>query len=564
MVECASVSPLGSSYPSGMEPRLSVLCYQGVYPAARNLRPTQHDQVLTSERTGNGCFVCGHAGAHLLPRLPPNPPEWDIFLGSTALGGLSRKMNNLFTLTAMGIDNGSWKKFNSGLSAVTLDGGRTYHRLIPAEEGEHPLRWFVYDMPTLHKQGQELQLRDSWVAAALAGLRRVNPFVNKLENLARLQTIGDNLALHLDFPSSVSPLDVAAVVSLAPVGIPGPRKYFIRLKGEREHRYLPSISPLKEPLHYPMLLPFGTRGWSPDIRTPTGGKFSEARWYRTRFFMNAAQMCKLSRLTGRSSIRPVLHMLTFVPGEWLVDAWSSVEESRLRYIYTNRHTDDDDDDAADADDVEFDQHPPDQVRAESGEFEGDVDDVYKKDIRLPQTFVHSPAWIAGNVADCLALRRKYGPITFFTILTTDPKWPEIVSELAPGQNAQDRPDVVVRVFRRRLTAFIKYHQTLFGPNRYVIQVIEFQKRSLPHAHLAIALKHVPRAPEDLDRFMSAEVPEEPGPSRDAVLKHMIHSHRPGAEYSRCGWPKKDCQYGYPKPLLMESRFTDTGQCMLTR
>jgi hypothetical protein len=175
------------------------------------------------------------------------------------------------------------------------------------------------------------------------------------------------------------------------------------------------------------------------------------------------------------------------------------------------------------------------------------------------TFVHSPAWIAGNVADCLALRRKYGSISFFTTLTCDPKWPEITSELRAGQTAHDRPDVVIRVFRRRLAAFLKQHEAIFGPDRYTIQVIEFQKRGLPHAHLAIALKHVPRDVEDLDKFLKAEVPDLPGPYRDAVLKHMIHAHRPG-QYHRCGWSAEGskCCYGYPKPIRELSQVSDDG------
>ncbi|KZW00083.1 hypothetical protein EXIGLDRAFT_568543, partial [Exidia glandulosa HHB12029] len=145
--------------------------------------------------------------------------------------------------------------------------------------------------------------------------------------------------------------------------------------------------------------------------------------------------------------------------------WSSVEESRLLYIRQNQHTYD----------------------ADEEEYVGQGDDDPVGDIRLPSSFMHSPAWTNANVADCLALRRALGNITLFITLTCNPKWPEILSELLPGQTAQDRPDVTMRAFKARLVAVRKLMQSIFGPERYHIRVIEFQKRSLPHAHLAIAL-----------------------------------------------------------------------------
>jgi hypothetical protein len=248
----------------------------------------------------------------------------------------------------------------------------------------------------------------------------------------------------------------------------------------------------------------------------------------------------------------LLSLLADSPGEWLCDGWSSIEEAKLSYVAA--HSNEDDSGAGE----DTDDEP--SGDGERDEYAGEESDAHVKDIRLPMTFVHSPAWIAGNVADCLALRRKFGAISFFTTLTCNPKWPEILAELEPGQNAQDRPDVVVRVFRRRLAAFLKQHEAIFGPDRYTIQVIEFQKRGLPHAHLAIALKHVPQSVDDLDKFLSAEVPDEPGHLRDAVLQNMVHSHRPG-QYHRCGWTLDGgkCQYGFPKPLLEVSKISDDGK-----
>jgi hypothetical protein len=219
-------------------------------------------------------------------------------MDSRLIGGLSRKLNNLFCLTAMGVYDGAWMKFDSGIAAVTLAGGRTYHRMIPADTGEHPLRWMIYDVDALHSQGHELQLNGAWVTAALEGLQAVNPFISKLANISAIPGDRSQLALHLDLPTSISTTEVAAVVSIAPACIPTPRKYVIRLQGETQHRYLPATSPLIEPLHYPLLLPQGTLGWQIGLRNANHGSFTQMRWYRSRYFMNALQMSRFSRLAG--------------------------------------------------------------------------------------------------------------------------------------------------------------------------------------------------------------------------------------------------------------------------
>jgi hypothetical protein len=218
----------------------------------------------------------------------------------------------------------------------------------------------------------------------------------------------------------------------------------------------------------------------------------------------------------------------------LVDAWSAVEEARLTYIRNNQHS-----------------------HADEEEFLGTGDEEPVDDVRLPSTFVHSPAWSAANISDCLALRKALGPVTLFITFTTNPRWPEIRGKLKPGQSANDRPDLIVRVFQQYLLQFMKNIREIFGPILYYIRVTEFQKRGLPHEHIAVALKNVPKTPAEIDKFLSAELPRSSGPLREAVKRHMTHIHDPSKSYHRCGWPKH-CQYGFPKPTKPESSFHDRG------
>jgi len=228
-------------------------------------------------------------------------------------------------------------------------------------------------------------------------------------------------------------------------------------------------------------------------------------------------------------------------GEWLVDSWSRIEEARLVYIRENQHSN--------------------SLEDEDGEYEGVGDEEPRDNVRLPSSFVHSPAWSAAKVSDCLALRKALGPVTLFITFTTNPNWPEIRSELLPHQTPNDRPDLIVRVFQRYKSAFMKDIEELLGPIKYHVQVTEFQKRGLPHAHFAVACSKVPTSPDDIDKFLSAELPRSGGALRDAVKKHMMHTHDATKSYHRCGWSAHGgkCQYGFPKPVKEQSGFNERGK-----
>jgi len=73
-------------------------------------------------------------------------------------------------------------------------------------------------------------------------------------------------------------------------------------------------------------------------------------------------------------------------------------------------------------------------------------------------------------------------------MTANPKWPEILHSLFPGQTATDRPDIVSRVFEQKKKVLLKLIDNgFFGTTVAHIHTIEFQKRSLPHIHLLIFL-----------------------------------------------------------------------------
>lgn len=45
--------------------------------------------------------------------------------------------------------------------------------------------------------------------------------------------------------------------------------------------------------------------------------------------------------------------------------------------------------------------------------------------------------------DAMALVQRFGKPDIFLTLTCNPRWPEILQELNPGEEAHNRPDLVV-------------------------------------------------------------------------------------------------------------------------
>ena len=114
------------------------------------------------------------------------------------------------------------------------------------------------------------------------------------------------------------------------------------------------------------------------------------------------------------------------------------------------------------------------------------------------------------------------------LVSCNPNWPEIKDALLSGQTAQDRPELISRVFNMKLKVifndFLK--ENIFGKVLAYLYTIEFQKRGLPHAHILLILNrsYKPKTTADYDTIISAEIPDK---NRDpntyeTVVRSMIH------------------------------------------
>ncbi|KAA8912771.1 hypothetical protein FN846DRAFT_753313, partial [Sphaerosporella brunnea] len=87
---------------------------------------------------------CCHEGKYKRERLPPYPEPFfsELQRDTERYSALSRRLNSLFAFTAIGT-TGEFLPLPAPSNVVVT--GRTYHRILHLDSGEHSLRWFLYD-----------------------------------------------------------------------------------------------------------------------------------------------------------------------------------------------------------------------------------------------------------------------------------------------------------------------------------------------------------------------------------------------------------------------------------
>ena len=122
----------------------------------------------------------------------------------------------------------------------------------------------------------------------------------------------------------------------------------------------------------------------------------------------------------------------------------------------------------------------------------------------------------------MAICRHFHKPNLFLTMTANPKWPEIIHSLFPGQPATDRPDIVSRVFEQKKKALLKLiNNGFFGTTVAHIHTIEFQKRGLSHIHLLIFLHPQHRIQDSyyINSMISAQLP-------DPQLQPLLYAKSP--------------------------------------
>jgi hypothetical protein len=173
-------------------------------------------------------------------------------------------------------------------------------------------------------------------------------------------------------------------------------------------------------------------------------------------------------------------------------------------------------------------------------------------IILPSTFVGSPRHMVQQYQDAMAIVSATSNPDIFITFTANPQWTEVTEALIPSQTAQERPDIVSRVFKLKLTALCKdlFEKNILGTVRARMHVIEFQKRGLPHAHILLILnsEDKPKTVDDIDSIVSAEIPDpiQQPHLYNVITRCMVHgpcgSIKPNARCMKNG----KCSKRYPR------------------
>ena len=129
--------------------------------------------------------------------------------------------------------------------------------------------------------------------------------------------------------------------------------------------------------------------------------------------------------------------------------------------------------------------------------------------------------------DAMAIMRHTGkPDLFITMtLTCNPKWKELketLKKFPEGTTSNDIRNITVRLFYAKFKMLLNdiIKQNIFGQVLSYVYSIEFQKRSLPHAHIIVTLhpNNKMTCPETIDKHITAKIPS----SENLKLQKLVN------------------------------------------
>jgi hypothetical protein len=140
----------------------------------------------------------------------------------------------------------------------------------------------------------------------------------------------------------------------------------------------------------------------------------------------------------------------------------------------------------------------------------------------------------------------------------------------PHQVANDRPDLIARVFRLKSKAFFEdiYDNEIFGTVIGRTHVIEFQKRGLPHVHALIVLhdKDKPKTLKEVDDIVCAEIPKKTENPQlwNTVSRTMLHGPCEKLDPSKPCMSDNKYTKGFPKPFYCNTIKNSSGYPVYSR
>ncbi|XP_028675555.1 uncharacterized protein LOC114665257 [Erpetoichthys calabaricus] len=241
-----------------------------------------------------------------------------------------------------------------------------------------------------------------------------------------------------------------------------------------------------DPMTYPILFPYGDKGWISG--TKLVGAVKRENLTHLQYYAY--------RLATRNEFKPIFSAGKLFQ-QYVVDAYCKIEANQIHFHRSN------------------------QAQLRSDLYSGLMDHINNlaenKGVKpgtiyiLPSTFQGSPRAHQQNFQDAMAIVRKHGGPDVFMTMTMNPKCCEVMENLKPEERPEDRPDLVARSFKEKLTALLHdlFVNKVLGVVIAHVYVIEFQKCGLPHCHLLLFLRpdDKPRTVEIIDKLVCCEIPD---------------------------------------------------------
>ncbi|XP_071726987.1 uncharacterized protein [Rutidosis leptorrhynchoides] len=480
--------------------------------------------------------LCCQNGKLLLPKLQDPPMLLKTLLDYTTSSTAKfreqiRIYNSIFSFTSFGakIDH----SVNHGRGPYTFRiSGQAYHKigsLLP-EDGGHPryaqLYFFDTENETRNRMsafiGSETRKPlDEEITNDLITMLNEYSAVAKAFRIARdWSTNNTSSEFQLRLLAKVTNsrqyntptvAEVAALIT-SDFGQCTTTRDIIVQKKNCPPKRISELHQLYMALQYPLLFPYGETGYHEEIpyhnnngRRKTNRGFVTMREYYC-YMIQQRENEGTTLLRGGRLFQ-----------QYLVDAYTAVEEQRLKWLRNHQN----------------------ELRL----------DLYNN-----------------NYQDAIALYREFDNPDLFITFTSNPKWPEIEGMLSyiEGQRAPDRPDIVARLFKLKLdslmTDIMKTH--IFGTTKAGIHIIEFQKRGLPHVHMLIWLTRdcKCKSPSDIDDIISAKIPSQINDPEGykCVTEYMLHGPcGPQNMDAPCMIDRK-CSKHFPKPYYAETTIDEDG------
>jgi hypothetical protein len=438
------------------------------------------DNAINEEKK---CCMCGltsyNPDIFPYPQLSPLTSNMaEIFRDTLKFSQHSSTYNNILALAATGVENkrgGGFEHDMHGPHAIKMN-GRTYHFLKEATSSSTDpscgLSYFIFDAQAAllaHKNNipgaVTGEIDNRILQNVYQELSQINYLCQELRDIGYFcETASTSPNLIAEINASMTYFEVAHITSDS---LTGNRCLRIALKNRPGTTTISLTDGLMEPLSYPIFFNRGEKGWDKDIRKEVGFmEYLATRLLQPEYLENGSPFL----IQSKNDPTKLLHVNRFQAAArarqvYLVDMVSRAIDFRLNWHSNNQDT------------IFSGEHPT-QYNADLH-----VSEVIPEKDRttfLPSSFNGGRRNLKMRASNALTIVSELERPTAFITLTGNPNWPEVQSQLLPGQTAFDRDDIMCMAFKARLGYILKNIKSgkYFGPHKvvYIIHVIEFQHR----------------------------------------------------------------------------------------